>query len=74
LIISKARVKDWISWKLGTSLAATLEAGAGAVLLAESGIGEELCGGAAKATPEQANRPQVKTSECRIMGNTEDAT
>jgi hypothetical protein len=71
LIISNARVNAWISSKLGTSFAATLDAGAGATLSA--GAGAELSGGAAKAKPEQANRLQAKANECRVMGNTEGA-
>jgi len=68
-------VKAWISSKLGTSFAATLEGGAGAELLADAGIGAELSGGAAKAAPQQANdKPQTRTNEYRVMGNTEEAT
>jgi len=75
LIISNARVKAWISSKLGTSFAATLDAAVGAEVLAEVGIGAELCGGAAKATPQQTNdKPQTRTNEYRVMGNTEEAT
>ncbi|HJR11322.1 MAG TPA: hypothetical protein VJ823_07885, partial [Rhodanobacteraceae bacterium] len=63
-----------ISWKLGTSLAATLDAGAGAELPADGGTGAELSGGEAKATPQQANdRLQTRTNECRVMGNTGEA-
>jgi hypothetical protein len=75
LINSNARVKAWISSKLGTSFAATLDAGAGAELLAGAGVGAELSGGAATAVPQQANdRPQTRTNEYRVMGNTEEAT
>jgi hypothetical protein len=73
LIISNARVNAWISSKLGTSFAATLDAGAGAELPAGAGTEAELGGGAAKATAEQPNRPQARTNEYRVMGNTEGA-
>jgi hypothetical protein len=72
LIISNARVKAWISSRLGTPAAAR-EAGAGAALPAGAGTVAELSGGAAKATPQHANdRPQARTREYRVMGSTEE--
>jgi hypothetical protein len=68
LIISNARVNAWISWKLGTSSAATLDAGAGIELIAGAGTGAELSGGAAKATVQQASdMPQARKKEYRVM-------